>query len=99
MIAVLYGFAVLVSLLGFIFGIFSGSLLLFFGFFLGGIIIATLFVALARVLERQELMIQILETWLMEKNRNNKETQKICPHCQSAHDEKLKSCPICGFRY
>ncbi len=99
MIAVLYCFSVLVSLLGLISGIFSGSLLLFFVFLLGGIIIATLFVALAHVLERQELMIQILETWLIEKSRNNKETQKICPHCQSAHDEKLKSCPICGFRY
>ena len=76
-----------------IIGFLSGSFMGFIASAGSGIVSASIFFALAVILENQELIL----TRIQQLDKPSK-VQNTCPRCSRQYDGDMHSCPHCGYK-
>lgn len=67
-------------------------------FVASGILMGTVFAALARILENQEVILNKLETQESRQRKIISKEKKVCPKCSTSYDLDYNSCPNCGHK-
>ena len=98
MILGLHVIGAIVILISIILGFLANSFIQFLIFVVGGIFLAVIFFALARITDNQQIILYKLDS--QEKIfREYFPKQKIeCPKCNYKYDNDYTSCPHCGYR-
>ncbi|MCL2378095.1 MAG: hypothetical protein FWC77_03110 [Defluviitaleaceae bacterium] len=88
------GFITIIA--GIIIGLMTGSFLGFIASLAGSIFSSAIFFALARILEKQDEILTMLQSSEARK-RNPIDTIK-CTRCEKEYDSSCNNCPHCAFR-
>ena len=98
MLTLLYSIGTIVLIISIIAGIYSGAFMGFLISVAGGIALAIIFFALAKILENQETILYKLAHQEENQRRYQKQEKKTCPRCNKEYDIDFGSCPHCGYR-
>ena len=96
MTSVLYIIGVIALIACFILGVISGGILVGIIIVIGGIPVAIIFFALAKILDNQEKIMLMLNSESTQKKKLI--PQKQCEKCEKMHDGDATSCPHCGHK-
>lgn len=95
-VTALYIFGIIGVIVGLVVGVLSESFWIFLLAFGGGVIIAIIQFALAKVMERQETILYHLQQQGEFLRKQFGKDVEECPNCQYEFDARLSSCPRCG---
>lgn len=98
MVLILYIIGVIVFIASVVAGFLSGSFIGFIAFVCGGISTAIIFLALRKILENQQAILDKIQYHgdMSKKLQNQK--KKTCTKCNYKYDFDYNSCPHCGKR-